>query len=131
MGRIIAFLVVLVLLAPVAIYGASEFGGEVVEIETYDERDRRYSTSLWIVDIHGDSWLRSGDPTSGWLQRIRINPEILLIRDDAVLPVQAELVDDYGPTINEAMREKYGAADQLISLIHDDEAIVAIRLVER
>lgn len=131
MGRIVGWLFVLALLGVVSLYGTSELGGEVVQIETYDELRARYKTSLWIVDIHGDSWLRAGDPHAAWLQRIEIDPEILLFRDDEVLPVRAELVDEYGAAINEAMREKYGLADRLISLIHDEDAVVPIRLTER
>ena len=131
MRQVVKWVVVVALLAAVGLYGSGELGGEVVQIETYDELDFRYTTSLWIVDIHGDSWLRAGDPNAAWLQRIEINPEILLTRDDEVLPVQAEVVEDYGPMINEAMREKYGLADRLISLVHDGEEVVPIRLTER
>jgi hypothetical protein len=131
MGRIVGWLFVIALLGMAGRYGASELAGEVVQIETYDELDARYKTSLWIVDIHGDSWLRAGDPNAAWLQRIEINPEILLFRDDEILPVSAELVDEYGAAINEAMREKYGLADRLVSLLHDDDEVVPIRLTER
>lgn len=113
-----------------ALYAASEYGGETVEIETFDNRGNSFATKLWVVDIHEEPWLRSGDPESAWLQRLREEPEIVLIRDGERATLIAE-VDEYETErINYMMREKYGLADQLISLIHDEEAVVAIRLVE-
>lgn len=128
MGRII----MIAILAPVLYLGAillaSEFGGEVVELETVDERGRKFVTSLWIVDREGDAWLRAGSPDSTWLMRVVKFPEISLTRDGSKSSYRAEVVEDYSRQINQWMREKYGRADMLISTIHDDDAVVAIRL---
>ena len=41
---------------------------------------------------------------------------------------RAQIIDGLGDRLNAAMREKYGAADRVVSSVHDPEGIVAIRL---
>ncbi len=113
-----------------ALYAASEYGGETVEIETFDKRGNSFATKLWVVDIHEEPWLRAGNPEAGWLLRMQQDPEIVLIRDGERAKFFAEIDEYESERINYMMREKYGLADQLISLIHDPEAVVAVRLVE-
>jgi len=131
MGKIITLVFLSPILFVLAILLASEYGGEVVEIETYDVRGRSYPTSVWVVDLYGDTWIRAGGPTATWLQRLVKNPEVYVTRDGVRAAYQAEVVADFGGRINDGMREKYGRADQLISTIHDDEEVVAIRLLRR
>lgn len=114
----------------VAIFVASEYGGEVVLLDTLDERGNSLTTKLWIVDRNDEPWLRAGSPEATWLQRIEINSEVFLHRDGERQRMHAEIADEGPDTINYLMREKYGYADQLISLIHDPEAVVAVRLSE-
>jgi len=118
------------LLFGVALYVASEHGGETVQLETLDERGASFFTTLWVVDLHGQPWIRSGDPEAAWLQRLKTNPQVFLTRGDQRMPYRAEVSDGDAHRINEAMREKYAEADQLVSLIHEPEAVVAIRLIE-
>lgn len=113
----------------IALYAASEYGGEVVELETFDERGNALKTRLWVVDIHEESWLRAGDPEATWLKRLEKNPEVILVRDGERLPLVATLWDDGPDRINYMMREKYGYADQIVSLIHDPAAVVTVRLI--
>jgi hypothetical protein len=127
---IIGLLVSSPLLFGAALYGASEYGGETVQLETFDERGNSFLTTLWVVDLHEEPWIRAGDPEAGWLQRLQTNPQVLLTRDGQRKPYRAELSDEGAGRINEAMREKYGRADRLVSLIHEPEAVVAVRLVE-
>jgi len=130
MGKAI---ITLILLSPIlfvlAILGASNYGGEVVDLETHDERGGSYVTSVWIVDLYGDQWLRAGSPKATWLNRLRVYPEVHVTRHDQREAYRAEVVADFAGRVNEGMREKYGRADLLISTIHDDEEVVAIRLV--
>ena len=130
MRRIIALLILSPLLFGAALLAASEYGGETVELETLDERGNSFFTKLWVVDIHEEPWLRAGDPESTWLMRLKVDSEVFLIRAGERKPYVAEVSEFDGERINFMMREKYGYADQLISLIHDPEAVVAIRLVE-
>lgn len=111
-----------------ALYVASEHGGEKVVLETLDERGNSFFTTLWVVDIHGEPWLRAGKDDSTWIQRIEATSDVFLVRDGERTAYRAEIVPYETERINETMREKYGYADQLISLIHDPEGVVAIRL---
>ena len=131
MGKIIVLVFLSPILFVLSILIASEYGGEVVEIETYDVRGRSYPTSVWVVELYGDTWIRAGGPTATWLQRLVKNPEVYVTRDGVRAAYRAEVVADFGGRINDGMREKYGRADRLISTIHDDEEVVAIRLLRR
>lgn len=130
MKRIIGILLLLPLAYVVALYAASEWGGEVVEIETSDARGARFTTSVWLVDGYGDLWLRAGNAEAGWLARLRVTPELVLLRNGKRTRYSAEVVPDFSRRINELMRRKYGLADRIISTIHDPAAVVAIRLEE-
>ncbi|MAG29841.1 MAG: hypothetical protein CL908_02985 [Deltaproteobacteria bacterium] len=128
MGKIIVIVILLPIVYLLALVAASEFGGEVVELETHDFRGGKYTTSLWIVDMYGDAWLRAGDPESTWLKRIREDPHVFVTRAGQKAPYRAEIVDGFSSRINAQMREKYGPAETLISTIHDADEVVAIRL---
>jgi hypothetical protein len=123
-----------VLLLPFLYFGAvvlaNNYGGEVVEIETVDVFGRSFSTSVWIVDLYSDTWIRANDPDAVWLQRLRINPSIKLTRNGVAAPFEAEVVDDFAERINEGMREKYGSADAIMAPLRNDDEVVVIRLVE-
>lgn len=126
-------LITLVLLSPIAfvlaIVYAGSYSGEVIELATYDERGGAYETSLWIVDLYGDQWLRAGNPEATWLQRIKRHPEVHVTRYGMREEYEAEVVDDFADRINGGMREKYGWADELLAILHDEEEVVAIRLL--
>lgn len=111
-----------------ALYVASEHGGETVVLETLDERGNSFFTKLWVVDIHDEPWLRAGQPDATWLQRIQASPDVFLVRDGTRAAYRAEIAGYEADRINYEMREKYGYADQLISLIHAPGQVVAIRL---
>lgn len=127
---IIGLLICSPLLFGAALYVASEYGGETVQLETFDERGNAFPTTLWVVDLHEEPWIRAGDPEAGWLQRLKVSPQVFLTRDGQRMPYRAELSDEGAGRINEAMREKYGRADQLIELIHEPDAVVAVRLIK-
>jgi hypothetical protein len=129
-ARIIGILLLLPFVLAIAILIASEWGGEVVTLETYDPRGTMFSTSLWIVNLYGEEWLRASDPEAGWVRRLRETSNVVLIRDGVRKGYRAEVVQDFAGRINDGMREKYGFADQLTSLLRDPEEVVAIRLEE-
>ncbi len=124
----------LLLLSPLlfgaALLAASEYGGETVQLETLDERGAAFFTTLWVVDVHAEPWLRAGDPESAWLQRLQVHPEVFLIRNGERKPYVAEVAEFESERVNYLMRGKYGYSDQLISLLHDPDEVVAIRLAE-
>ena len=130
MSRIIGIVLLLPILYGIGILVASEWGGEVVELETYDARGTMFKTSVWIVDAYDDSWLRAGDPEAAWVQRLRETPNVVVTRDGERRGYLAVIVPDFASRINAVMREKYGWADQLIATLHDPDEVVAVRLQE-
>jgi hypothetical protein len=104
--------------------------GEVVTLRTVDAGGRHYETQLWIVDLEGRSYLRSATPRTGWLERLRANPEATLNRDGHIVEVEArELADpDLGAAVNRAMAEKYGSTDRFYSWLFDRSRSVVVLL---
>jgi len=129
-ARIIGILLLLPVLYGLGILVASEWGGEVVALETYDVRGTMFTTSVWIVDAYDDAWLRAGNSEAGWVQRLRETPTVVITRAGVRQGYRAVIVNDFSDRINEVMREKYGLADQLISTIHEPDEVLAIRLEE-
>jgi hypothetical protein len=128
--RLLAVGVALVLIFFAAIFAASEFGGEVVNLQTVDASGAKHSTHLWVVDDGGFGWLRAGVPTSGWLVRIEANPDVTVERGGVsyhmkAVPVHEPAVRD---RIHALMREKYPFADRLISVMRNPNGSVPVRL---
>ncbi len=113
-----------------ALFWATQYGGETVELETVDERGTSFHTTLWVVDLHDEPWLRAGDPEATWLQRLKVDPDVFLNRDGERKPYRAEVSEGDAWRVDEAMREKYAWADWIVSWVHDPAGVVAIRLVE-
>lgn len=128
MGRVLGIGLFVVVAFLAAIMAASEWGGEVVVLKTVDTVGVEHETHLWIVDDAGAQWLRAGQDGSGWLERLRTHPEVELKRGDTWGRYHATPVPGATARIHEAMAEKYGAADRLISLIRDGSKSVAVRL---
>lgn len=130
MARVLGFLIAAPIIFLVALVAASEFGGEVVELETYDPNGTKFATSLWVADLGGDAWLRAGDPESSWVLRLRENRQAKLTRNGEEVEVEAVFIDDYATQINREMRLKYGIADVIVSLTHDSDSVLAVRLLD-
>lgn len=128
MGRIIGILFGLVVAFFAAIMLASEWGGEVVVVKTFDTVGVEHETHLWIVDQAGAQWLRAGQSDSGWVERLNTRPEIEVQRAGNWAKYNATPVPGATARIEEAMAEKYGAADRFIALIRDESKSVAVRL---
>lgn len=116
-----------------AVLAASHYGGERVTLRTADAAGGTHTTPLWVVDLEGRPWLRAGDRASGWVERLRAEPQVELRRDDRWRRYRADLAPARTREVSALMAEKYGLADRLVGLIRDAEASVAIRLepVER
>jgi len=128
--RLVGLVLALVVLFFAAVFAASEFGGEVVNVETVDASGAKHHTHLWVVDDGGFAWLRAGVPTSGWLVRIDANPDVTVERGGVsyhmkAVPVHEPAVRD---RIHALMREKYPFADRLISVMRDPNGSVPVRL---
>jgi len=129
--RLVGAAVLLVVVAFGLQFVAAE-SGEVVVLHTFAGGDTQ-TRRLWIVDDAGVSWLRAGQPTSSWYQRILENPEIEVVRGGETYAYTAFPVEG-GPTVdhvNALMSRKYGWADGLIGAMFDRSDAVAIRLDPR
>lgn len=107
--------------------------GEVVALTTFDATGKDHPTQLWIVDLDGESYLRSTAPDSAWLERLRTQPEAILTRGEEEREVTATPVSDAEllNRVNLAMAEKYGASDRLYSALFDRSESVPIRIEPR
>ncbi len=127
-----------VLLGALAIFAisiglASESGEEIVVLRTSGADGSPASTRLWVVEDAGFPWLRAGDSGSGWLQRIENEPQVVVTRGDQdieylAIPVRDPAMRD---RIHSLMREKYGLADRVVSLLGDRSQSVPVRLEQR
>jgi len=104
--------------------------GEVVTLMTVDDRGRDYMTEVWIVDLPAASYLRAASSDARWLERVRSNPEVTVVRDEHPARFLAAEEDEAETRrlVNAAMAEKYGFADEMWSRISDRESAVPIRL---
>jgi hypothetical protein len=107
--------------------------GEVVALTTFDAEGKDHLTQLWIVDLEGDSYLRSSAPDNAWLERLRAQPEAILARGEEDRAVTATPVSNSEllSRVNRAMAEKYGASNRLYSALFDRSGSVPIRIEPR
>ena len=114
-------------LAVGAMFLASELGGEVVGLRSFDAEGRGYDTRLWIVDHENRGYLR-GSPDSGWYARIEAAPQVELDRAGQTQSFQAIPSESMSERVNQLMAQKYGVANQMLGLAADVDENTAIRL---
>jgi len=109
LARVLGVLAAAVL-ALAIFYAVLAESGEVVVLETRDAGGVAHETRLWVVDHEGAAWLRTGDPTSPWLGRLRVTPEVAVTRNGERREYRAVVVEDPAPraAINALVLEKYG-----------------------
>ena len=106
-----------------SIITATPLVGEVVTLHTIGEDGEWQTTPLWVVDLGGASYLRAGTPEgSGWVTRLRANPQVRLERGEELDDVQ--LVEDPAklPAVHREMAQKYGWADDFVALLSGDRS---------
>ncbi len=128
MGKFIAVVLGALALFFGAVFLAGDLGGEVVTVTTTSEGGRRHETKLWIVEDHGQLWLRAGQPASEWLVRLQAEPRVTMTRNGEAREYRAVLVPKQRERINRLMAERYGWADALIGLVRDEGETTPIRL---
>ncbi len=136
MKKLLTITIALICVAAMLVGGIiaiSEMGGEVVTVLSTRADGSIKSTRLWVVDDAGETWLRAGMPHEPWLVHIAEHPTIQLVRGGQTQAFVAEAVrtDEARDRVHALMAAKYGSADQIISLIRDAKASVAVRLHER
>jgi hypothetical protein len=132
MKRILLALLVLIALAlgfVAAIGAASHFGGELVRLHTRDAGGVEHTTPLWVVDHDGFQYLRAGDRSASWFERLSRQPEVDVERGGRTAAYRAVPQPELTRTIDELMARKYGLADRFVGVIRNPENSVAVRLV--
>lgn len=104
--------------------------GEVVTLVTFDAQGRPFETRLWVVDVDGSAYVRAANPHEGWLDRVRLRPEIHLLRKGGLLTVRAVPEDGSAlrHEVDVAMERKYGWVDRALVLVRDHSRAVPVRL---
>ena len=121
-------LLVLLGLIPLLIAGGSYLAGErieVVALRTLDAEGHAHDTKLWIVDYQGRPWVRAARPKLGWVERIRANPRVELVRGDETAAYTAAIVEspDEKRAIDAAVAAKYGWVDRWYEFVMRHETI--------
>ncbi len=104
--------------------------GEVWNLHTVGEQGAEYETQVWMVEVDGQPFLRSGDPGSRWLERIGHEPRVILERTGDERRYLAVPMSDRRmlERVNTAMAEKYGYADRVVDWLVDTDQSIAVRL---
>ena len=123
MKRMVLGLLALVALLLAAFYGVLE-SGEVVVLETRDAAGQVHETRVWVVDHDGFAWLRTGDPKSPWLGRLRASPAVAVTRAGVKREYQGVPTNDPAlrDTINALVLEKYGLSERALRAVMLDPA---------
>lgn len=119
-----AKLLMIPLLIVGALFGIRNFSGEVATLYTNDAEGQTHTTRIWVVDHGHETWIRSLDPTSPWLDRLISRPEVQLRRGGAITAYHATPFTHRRARVNALMVEHYGWAEWVLSRIEDrDEAV--------
>jgi hypothetical protein len=113
---------------PLLIAAGSYLAGEQVEVvalRSIDDEGHAHDTKLWIVDHQGRPWVRAVSPSLGWVERIRENPRVELIRNGETTAHIALIVEDPDAkqAIDEAIAAKYGWIDHCYERVMEHETI--------
>ncbi len=130
LGKGLAVVIGVIAILAAGVYALSEYGGEVVTLHTTTDDGKEKATHLWIVDDSGFAWLRVGQPESRWYQRLLARPKVEMVRAGETRAYRANVVSTPAARehINRLIAEKYGFAETIISLIHDEDEVIPIRL---
>ena len=131
MKRVIQVVVVLVaiLLLVFAVQMAASESGEVVVLETTDGA-RTFETRVWVVDVDGAVYLRSGGEGQQWYRRLARNPSVVVTRDGESRRFTAVPEVARRERVNQLMATKYGWSDKVIGWMFSRADAIPIRLDE-
>jgi hypothetical protein len=92
-------------------------GEETAEIVTRDSDGAPRETTVWLVVVNGDGFLRTS--ASRWFGNIERDPDVVLRIGGAAHPLRAERVADpaLAARVQAAFREKYGFSDRALGWI--------------
>ena len=121
----------IILIALVVLVGGLQVAsetGEIVVLTTTDENGAPAETRLWVVELDGYQYLRSGDPGSGWYNRLLANPKVEVVRNGQKASYNAVPAPELQTQVNDLMQEKYGLSDAYISAVLGRGDAIPIRL---
>jgi hypothetical protein len=104
--------------------------GEVATLAITDAQARVFEKKLWIVDLEGAVYVRSGAADDHWLERLEGRPQARLDRNGGSVSVRGTAVADPAvwDAVNRAMSRKYGRFDRVLRWLHGPAGFVPVRL---
>ncbi len=93
---------------------------DTVQVLTTNEDSRVRDTTVWLVVVDGDGYIRTGG--TAWGDNVVRDPEVEVVIDGATYALRVHFVEDDGlrQRITDSFREKYGFIDSLIGLFRGD-----------
>ncbi|MFT6431976.1 MAG: hypothetical protein ACJAVI_000011 [Candidatus Azotimanducaceae bacterium] len=89
---------------------------EVIQMKTLNAEGKYEETRLWIVDDDGKQYVRAS-ADSGWYQRMKVNPEVLMTRNDQEIKYLAVEKKSKMDVMNQLMNDKYTWGDDVIGFM--------------
>ena len=101
-----------------------------VEVGTTDEDGSERSTTVWLIVVDGQGYIRTGG--TKWGENVVRKPEIGLQIEDDEFALRVEFVEDDAlrERIETAFNEKYGWTDSLMAWLRGDRPKI-MRLLPR
>lgn len=97
---------------------------DTVEVLTTDEDGEARATTVWLLVLEGQAFLRTSDTT--WGGNVERNPKISLRIAEEEIPVRAAFVSDPDTRaqVTRGFRQKYGFMDRLTDLIRSSDPTI-------
>lgn len=89
---------------------------EVVVLRAQDDAGATQTTRLWVVDVDGAAYVRTGNPNNPWLLRVRAHPDVEVTRGGKTASYRAVPVEDPAirDRVNAAVLQKYGWLESVL-----------------
>jgi len=108
-----------------------EASGEVVAVRTLDADGKPYDSRVWVVDVDGRAYLRTGNANARWLANLRVRPTVTVTRAGETRTYLATPVEDpvVRELVNVATAAKYGTGESFLRMgMLDPEHTIPVRL---
>jgi hypothetical protein len=91
---------------------------DTVEIITKNQDGSARETTIWIVVVDGQGYIRTG--STRWEANIERDPAVALRIGTSEYPVRAEFIEEEALRVRilQAFHDKYGFSDTMASLFH-------------
>ncbi len=112
-----------------------ETTGEKVTIRTWDAKGVSYEARVWICDSVNRSYLRADKPELDWLNNIRADSDIVIVRDGKGVKYRGRILEGKRDIemVDRLMAEKYELADLISAYIYprSNSTPIELRKVHR